>query len=252
MAIGWFEKQIQQRSDLDQQVFEEAFFQVAGVVMGEKRASQFSDERIITGQAIDEILKHYHYKPVEVPKSVKDPEQYIDYCLRPHGLMRRDINLEEGWYKDSFGPVLAFMKNGREPVALLPGALRGYYYYDGKTGKKVSLNRKNAALFESVGYCFYKPLPQRKIGIRDLLLYMKSCLSANDVTLIVLSTLAVTLVGMIVPRITKALTGPVLASGSTAMLISIAICLFCTSLSSQLISSVKGMYMSRVQSKTSL
>ena len=116
----------------------------------------------------------------------------------------------------------------------------------------MKLNKKTDALFERVGYCFYKPLPQRKIGVRDLLLYMKSCLSANDATLIVLATLVVTLVGMLIPRITKALTGPVLASGSTAMLISIAICLFCTSLSSQLINAVKGMYMSRVQCKTSL
>ena len=250
--MGWFEKQIKQRSDLDQQLFEDSFFNVASIVTGDRKASRFSDERIITGQAIDEVLKYYHYKPVEVPKSVKDPEEYIDYCLRPHGLMRRDINLDEGWYRDSFGPVLAFMKEGGEPVTLLPGTLHGYYYISKDTGKRVALNKKTDALFERVGYCFYKPLPQRKIGIRDLLLYMKSCLSANDVTLIVLATLAVTLVGMFIPRITKALTGPVLASGSAAMLISIAICLFCTSLSSQLISSVKGMYLSRVQSKTSL
>ena len=250
--MGWFEKQIKQRSDLDQQIFEDSFFNVASIVTGDRKASRFSDERIITGQAIDEVLKYYHYKPVEVPKSVKDPEEYIDYCLRPHGIMRRDINLDEGWYRDSFGPVLAFMKEGGEPVTLLPGTLRGYYYISKDTGKRVALNKKTDALFERVGYCFYKPLPQRKIGIRDLLLYMKSCLSANDVTLIVLATLAVTLVGMFIPRITKALTGPVLASGSAAMLISIAICLFCTSLSSQLISSVKGMYLSRVQSKTSL
>ena len=73
---------------------------------------------------------------MEVPKSVKDPEEYIDHCLRPHGLMRRDINLVEGWYRDSFGPVLAFLKDGGGPVAVLPGGLRGYYFYDNNTGKK--------------------------------------------------------------------------------------------------------------------
>lgn len=250
--MGWFEKQIQQREDLDQQLFEDSFFRVAGIVTGDRKASQYSDERIITGQAIDEILKYYHYKPVEVPKAVKNPEEYIDYCLRPYGLMRRDINLEEGWYKDSFGPVLAFLKDGGEPVSVLPGAVGGYYFVDKKTGKKVTLNKKTETLFEGVGYCFYKPLPQRKIGVRDLLLYMKSCLSANDAALIVIATLAVTLVGMMIPRVTKALTGPIVTNGTGAMLISIAICLLCTSLSSQLISSVKELYMSRVQCKASL
>ena len=250
--MGWFEKQIKQREDLDQQLFEDSFFHVAGIVTGDRKASQYSDERIITGRAIDEILKYYHYKPVEVPKAVKNPEEYIDYCLRPHGLMRRDINLEEGWCKDSFGPVLAFLKDGGEPVSVLPGAVGGYYFVDKKTGKKVTLNKKTETLFEGVGYCFYKPLPQRKIGVRDLLLYMKSCLSANDAALIVIATLAVTLVGMMIPRVTKALTGPIVTNGTGAMLISIAICLLCTSLSSQLISSVKELYMSRVQCKASL
>ena len=167
--MGWFEEQIQQREKLDCQLFEDSFFRVAGVVMGNNNARKYSDERIITGQAIDEILKYYHLKPVEVPKSVKDPDEYIDYCLRPHGLMRRDITLDEGWYRDSFGPVLAFLKDGGEPVSLLPGKLRGYYFTDMETGKKIVLNKKTAALFDDTGYCFYKPLPQRKIGIRDLI-----------------------------------------------------------------------------------
>ena len=252
MATGWFEKQIKQRNDSDQQLFEDALFHVAGIVMGERKASLFSDERIITAQAIDEVLKYYHCKPAEVPGTVKDPEEYMDYCLRPHGLMRREIELEEGWYRDSFGPVLAFLKDSREPVTLLPGNLRGYYYIDKTTGTRTALNKKTDALFERTGYCFYQPLPQRRIGVRDLLLYMKGCLSANDVTLIVLAAFAVTLVGMLIPRITKALTGPVLAGGSTAMLISIAVCLFCTSLSLQLLSSVRELLIGRVRSKTSL
>ena len=98
--------------------------------MGEKYASRMTDERIVTGKAIDEVLKYYHYKPVEVPKSVKDPEEYIDYCLRPYGVMRREIVLEENWYRDAYGPMLAFMKEDGEPVTLLPGVVRGYYYND--------------------------------------------------------------------------------------------------------------------------
>ena len=69
--MGWFEDQIKQRSDLDQQLFEESFFRAAGVVLGEKTAARISDEHIITKQAIDDILKYYHFKPVEIPAGVK-------------------------------------------------------------------------------------------------------------------------------------------------------------------------------------
>ena len=250
--MGWFEKQIQQRNSLDQQLFEDSLFRAAGIVMGRREAKRVSGERIVTREAIDEVLKYYHCKPVEVPKAIKDNDEYIDYCLRPYGLMRRDILLEDGWYRDACGPVLAFDKESGEPVTLLPGAWQGYVYTNRETGKKIKLNKAAAARFGREGYCFYQPLPQRKIGIPDLLKYMKDCVSVNDIVMMVLSALAVTLTGLLIPRITKALTGPVRTSGNTSMLIAIAICLFCTSLSSQLLTSVRGMCMSRIQCKTSL
>ncbi|MBP0972556.1 MAG: NHLP bacteriocin export ABC transporter permease/ATPase subunit [Oscillospiraceae bacterium] len=250
--MGWFDEQIKQRNDLDQQLFEESFFLVAGAVLGERTATKISDEHFITKQAIDDILKYYHFRPIEIPKTVKDYEEQLDHCLRPHGLMKRQIELKENWWKDAYGAILAYQKDSGEPTALLPGTFSGYSYTDRATGKRVKLTKKTAALFEREAYCFYKPLPQRKLTIPDLLLYMKGCMTMTDSVMIVLATLAVTGVGMLLPRITKALTGPVISSGSIRMLVGIAICLLCTSISSQLISSVRAILNSRVQTKTSL
>ena len=84
--MGWFENQIQDRRDADQQLLEESFLRIAGVVMGEKDAQRIGDARIIAKNAIDEILKYYHYKPSELPESITDPDEQLDYCLRPHGM----------------------------------------------------------------------------------------------------------------------------------------------------------------------
>ncbi|HAJ96325.1 MAG TPA: NHLP family bacteriocin export ABC transporter permease/ATPase subunit, partial [Ruminococcus sp.] len=250
--MGWFEKQIKQRSDLDQQLFEDSFFRVAGIILGERTATQFSDERIITKQAIDDILKYYHFKPVEIPKTLKEHEEQLDYCLRSHGLMKRKIVLEENWFQDAYGSVLAYQKENGEPVALLPDRFSGYYFTDRKTNKKIKITPETAKLFEREGYCFYKPLPQRKIGISDLLLYMKKCITLSDSILILLSILAVTRIGMLMPRITRALTGPVASDGNQTMLVAIAICMLCTAISTQLLTSIKGMLSSRIQLKTSI
>ncbi len=250
--MGWFERQIKQRSDHDQQLFEDSFFRVAGIILGERTATQISDDRIITKQAIDDILKYYHFKPVEIPKNLKEHEEQLDYCLRPHGLMKRQILLEDNWFQDAYGSVLAYTKENKEPVALLPDRFSGYYFIDRKTNKKIKITQETAKLFEREAYCFYKPLPQRKIGIPDLLLYMKNCMTMSDSVLIVLSILAVTGIGMLMPRITRALTGPVASNGNAGMLIGIAVCMLCTAISSQLLTSVKGMLNSRVQMKTSV
>ncbi|MBR1383838.1 MAG: NHLP bacteriocin export ABC transporter permease/ATPase subunit, partial [Ruminococcus sp.] len=250
--MGWFEKQIKQRSDLYQEMFEESLFRVSSEVLGERTATKISDEHIITKQAIDEILKYYHFKPVEIPKSIKDHEGQIDYSLRPHGLMKRQVVLEENWWKDAFGPILAYTKEGIEPVALLPLKFAGYYYFDRETGKKVKLNKQTAELFEREAYSFYKPFPQRKLGIVDLMLYIKGCLTMSDCVIILLSTLAVTGIGMLMPRITKALTGPVITSGSVSVLIGISIFMLCTAIATQLISIVSSMLNTRVQTKATL
>lgn len=250
--MDWLGNQMDERRKADQQLLEDSFIRIAGVILGERMAQQMSDDRIITKYAIDEILKYYHYKPVEVPESVEGGEEQLDYCLRPHGLMRRTVTLTEGWYKDAYGPMLAYTKEKGIPVALLPGKLTGYIYYDPETGKQIRLTEKTAEVFREEAVCFYRPLPQKKLGISDLLLYMKRCISMSDMVLIVLVTLAVTLMGMLMPRITKALTGPVLASGQVTALAGITVCILCVAISTQLITSARALLLKRLETKTSL
>jgi len=250
--MGWFEKQVKQRKELDQQAFEESFFNAAEAVLGERTASRMSYERIITRQAIEDILKYYHYKPVETPKSVKTQEEQLEYCLRPHGIMRRNVQLDKGWYRNSYGPVLAFLKEDGVPVAILPKKITGYAYTDPRTGRRVNLNGKTAQLFEAEAFCFYRPLPQQAIGLPELIRYMKECLSLSDYALICLAALAATAVGMMIPRITKALTGPVLQSGKVSALVSAAICLVCVAVVHSLIGSVSGLLTQRLNTKASV
>ena len=250
--MGWFENQIQDRRDADQTLLEESFLRIAGVVMGEKDAQRIGDARIITKSATDEILKYYHYKPSELPESITDPDEQLDYCLRPHGMMRRGVELKKGWYKDAYGPILAFRKEDGSPAALLPGTIRGYYFRDPATGKTVRLNAETEQLFDPDAICFYRPLPLKSLSIPDLLLYMKRCVSTSDIFMIVFAAISVSGVGLLIPRLTRALTGPVLSSGSGSALIGLAICLACVSLSMQLFSSVSAMVSNRLEAKTSL
>ncbi|MBR1771861.1 MAG: NHLP bacteriocin export ABC transporter permease/ATPase subunit [Lachnospiraceae bacterium] len=250
--MGWFEGQIEERKAADQKLLENAFVKAAGVVLGERNAQKMRDESIIARDAIEEVMKYYHCKTDELPESLKTPEQQLDYSLRPHGIMRRAVELESGWYRDAFGPILAFTAGERLPVALIPGKLRGYSFKDPKTGQRTNVNLKNEALFEKEAICFYRPLPQKALKISDLLLYMKSCITMSDMIFVILMTFLVTLVGLVMPRIIQMLTGPVLASGKQSALIGIAISIVTVSLSSQLLSSVNNLATGRMNTKVSL
>ena len=250
--MGWFDEQIRQRKMSDQEVFEEAVIQVAGAILGQKVTDAMKDDRILTKDAIDEILKYYHCKPGELPEKKMELEEQLNYLLRPHGLLWRGVELQSGWYRDAFGPMVGIYKEGGIPIALLPSGLAGYSYLDPTTGKRCRLTRKREELFEKDGMCFYRPFPLRKLNIRDLFQYVLGCFSLQDVALMLLASLAVTLIGMMLPILSRALTGSVLNSKNTLILIGMAIFLASTTISSNLLNSFKNLVSQRVDTKLEL
>lgn len=250
--MSWFDDQIRLRKQKDQELFEDSIFRMASVVLGQSGAGSLNDDRIVTKAAIDEILKYYHIRPEEIPDSIQETDEQLEYSLRPHGIMRRNVRLEGDWYRNAFGPMLGFYGEEGLPVALLPKPFSGYSFLDPVSGERRSVDKKSASMIREEAVCFYRPLPLKKIGIPDLLKYMKDCLSAGDVLLLAGLTLLVTLVGMLMPRITHALTGVVLESGSRSLLAGAAVFTVCTLISMQLITSVRELMMNRLEIKTSL
>jgi len=250
--MGWFDEQIRERKQNDQEVFEESIFRMASVVLGKSRAGALNDERIVTKAAIDDILKYYHFKPVEIPGSVQDADEALEYCLRPHGIMRRNVKLEENWYDDAFGPMIAFRKEDNLPVALMPKPVIGYWFRDPVSGEKKTLNKKTAAQFDQEAICFYRPLPLKKLGIPDLLRYLADCLDLGDYVWLIVLTLMVTGFGMVLTPINRVLTGFVLDSGSRTLLIGTAVFMLTAIIASQLMTIARELMMNRIEIKTSL
>ena len=248
--MGWFEEQIKLRKQNDQEVFEESIFRMASAVLGEKGAGKLNDHRLQTKEAVDEILKYYHYKPVEVPEVIKNAEEQMNYALRPHGIMRREVELDEGWQKDAFGPMIVFRKDSGTPQAVFPKLLTGYYYNDGN--RRVTITSSEADQFSRQGLCFYRPLPQKSIGIPDLTAWLWKCISASDIIMFVALTLVVVIVGMIIPQISKLLTGMVLKSGNMTFLWGTACFILGVAVTRQLFQTSKELMMDRLVTKTDL
>ena len=249
--MGWVENQIADRRAADEQLLEDSFAQIAGVILDRQSAERISDRRIATEHVIDEILKYYHEKNVKPDERIKDPDDQLDQCLKKSGLMRREILLEDGWYRDSCGPVLAYTRKEGIPAALLPDLLGGYTWVDEHGARqKVSKNWKE--IFREEAYCFYRPLPMRAIGIPDLLVYLKRCISLQDILLMVITALICTMSGLLIPEITRILTGPVLASGKVNVLGGAAVFLICAAVSTQLLGIAQRLASNRIEIKTSL
>lgn len=250
--MGWFDEQIRQRKQNDDDVFADSFVNMAAAVLGSKVTGSLSDGSAAAKSAIDEILKYYHVKSREVPDNIKDTNEQLEYLMRPYGIMRRTVRLEKGWYRDAVGAMLGVMKESGRVAVLIPAGFSGYCYIDPDSGKKIKINRRNQRLFDSEAIAFYKPFPLKKIGLGSVAKYIAETLSAADFALIALATLALSLIGMLSPKLNNILFAAVLPSGSVRLLLSIAVFTVSVSVSSLLISATKEMITARINTKMSV
>lgn len=250
--MGWFDEQIRDRKQNDDEAFAEAFANMASAITGRKIEASLNNDRAVTKDAIDEILRYYHVKSREVPDGISDVNEQLEYLMRPFGIMRRTVKLEDGWYSDAIGAMLGVLRESGRVVALIPTGLSGYSYFDYDTGKRKKINHKNQHLFEAEAIAFYKPFPLKKISLPSLAAYIVRALSASDFVMIALATLALSLIGMISPMISKLLFDRVLPSGSSRLLIAITFFSVCVSVSTLLISAVKNMITARIETKLNI
>ena len=110
----------------DNEAFEDSFVRAAGIIMGSRLSAAMNDQRQAATDAIGEILKAYHVRPREVPDSITDMNDTLEYLMRPHGIMRRNVALEKGWYRDAAGPMIGTLKESGNVVALIPAGVAGY------------------------------------------------------------------------------------------------------------------------------
>lgn len=245
--MGWFEEQIKMRSQKDGEALDEALKNVSAMIEGKKRQS-FCDDREKIKSALDEVLAYYGVRPRELPHDVKETEDQIEYLCRPNGIMYRRVKLENGWYRDAVGAFLGKLKTG-EVVALIPGKLGNYSFFNPETQKKVRLGKKTQQLLCEDAYCFYKPFPLKKIGIPSLMKYILSTMDLSAKVFVFAITLATTLLGMLAPKLTRLLYSDVLESKSLQLLLAMATFYVCSSLSMLLLRGVKTLLMNRISTQ---
>ena len=247
--MGWFDEQIRQRAQQDDERFARAFADMAGAVLGRPPFPQ-TDSRQARG-AIMQIIHYYRLPPPEDTQTAEEIPEQLARLTAPLGLMHRRVRLAGAWYKNAIGPMLGATREGKA-IALLPGAFSGYSYLHPDTGKRIRLNARTAAAVLEDAICFYRPFPLRKLGSRDLLVYIVKALSRADLALVFLAAFLITGLGLLLPRLNLLLFGPVLKSGSSGFLMPVASAMVGVIFSMALITTARMLLLSQIQTRLDL
>ena len=247
--MSWFDEQIKTRIRNDQESLENSFAHLSSVVMGKSVLNAaLKSERDKAQNAIEEILRFYHVPKSELPASITEVDDILEYLLRPSGVMRRKVELTDDWYKNGIGALLG-QTTGGDVIALIPDGLSGYRFTDYQSGKTIKVTEKNKEQILPEAMCFYKPLPLKSIGIKELIQYILGTLSKFDFLLVALATLSVSLLGMFMPTINNLMFSQVIPSGNVSLVLPLACMLIGITVSSALANMVKSLLTSRIRTK---
>ena len=243
--MGWFNDQIQDRKIKDDEALENAFANIVSAVLG-KRSIGITDDREIVQDAVEDILKYFHLSAGEIPDNITKKEEQLEFLLRPHGIMTRRVELTDGWYKDCAGPLLGINAADGSAVALIPGRFGGYYYTDTVSGKRVKLNKKTAENIGLEAVCFYKPFPLRPMDLSDFFRFIIEAVPVSTAVAALAASVAVMLVGMLVPKISFIVMDKVVTSSSLQLLLSITVFSVCLTVSKVMFSAIESMLNSKI------
>ncbi len=246
--MGWFDEQIEYRKKHERQLLSDSFENLARSVTGRRTTSVLMDETDVS-DAVSALLKHLSIKEKEVPARIKGLRDRLDYLLSSTGVLYREVILTKGWHVDAMGAMIGTLKEDGVVIAILPSDLGRYEYVDPHTGKRTRVTAATEKLIGEEALCFYRPLPMRTLTVRDLFRYMMECLTPRDLAGFGLAALAITLVGLLMPKLNQILMGPVIALGSYRLLYAAMSFLFFATAGSMLFSIIRELLLNRIRIK---
>lgn len=181
--------------------------------------------------------------PLEVEA---EAEQLLWSIARASRIRIRRLHLVDNWWKSDCGPMLAYTLEDSSPVALLPVKGDRYVIFDPKKQTNTPVDDSSAATLSTTAYVFYRPLPDKDLKTWDLLRFALRG-RFKDVVTILLTGIAVSLLGMVAPYSTAILMDNAILDGNRGLLLQIALGLSATAFGSTIFELAQGFALIRLE-----
>lgn len=226
------EQRFQQRQTLNQTVTQKVVRTLAGVLEQDNPLQDIDSPVLAAAGAVGNALGVTIQPPAASERSARRREP-LEAIARASQLRLRRVLLRGQWWQQDSGPLVAYRRVHREqgrraarqPVALLPRR-GGYDLFDpavlqaGDGPARIPVTPAVANDLDPVAFVFYRPLPSADLHALELLQFAFRG-QGLDWLAIVLTGVAATLIGMLVPQATAALVDTVVPYSDRALLVQI-------------------------------
>lgn len=200
-------------------------------------------------EAIGEVLGVKIIAPVELRSRVAltDPVARI---AATSGLRYRRVVLKGKWWINLLGPLLAFRESDRRPLAVLPSSRRraAPRLYDPVEERNIPLTGDVAMTLDGFAFALYRPLPNRKLSLRDLLVFSLHDTRRELVSVVGMGICA-GLLGMVVPIATAIIFDSIIPNAQRGQLMQIAGILTALAIAAAMFTLTRNFSMLRLEGK---
>ena len=189
--------------------------------------------------------------PLHVATEKKSWISPLEQICRAGSFRSRSVVLEGEWWKRQNGPILA--ENGRrDPVALIPKGRRydAYIFDGGGPARATRVDADFARTLSGNAWTFYRPLPGKSMGLRDVLRFAVHG-SKTDISAIICLAVGVSLISLVVPYAIGKLIDHVIPNAGRNDLLIMVVVLATTAFAVSLLSLASGFAMLRFQTRAS-
>jgi ATP-binding cassette subfamily C protein len=185
-------------------------------------------------------------RPAPAGKERIERADSVESICRASHVRSRQVLLHDGWWREDCGPILGFDGPARVPVALLPAGAGRYEVLDPTTRRRAPVDASTAASLQPHGYVFYRPLPTAAGRAAGLVRFaLRGC--GRDLTLVLATAAALTLLGMLTPQATALLVDHAIPGADTGLLAQLGLGLLAAAIGGALFHYAQGIAILRLE-----
>jgi ATP-binding cassette subfamily C protein len=220
------------KAELDRRTMESAHARLASVLeiaaSETPEVAEGADPLLAACRLVGEAQGLQFEKPPQGEVSLP-ARRRLGHLAASSRVRHRWVILRDDWWRRDNGPLLGFLAaeeggSADRPVALLPVTSTRYELVDPRDGRRAPVDGQVAERLDGEAAMFYRPLPERPLGVRDLL---AAALRGRrrELGMLALMGVAGGLLALLVPLLTGYLFGSVIPASDRRQLFQVTLAL---------------------------